>query len=44
MTLGYKVFSVGTWQSGYCYLSKEECNLNQAKDDSFVERVTKNNS
>ena len=29
---------------GYCYLNKEECNLNQSKDDSFVERVAKNNS
>ena len=33
-----------TWPSGYCYLNKGECNLNQSKDDSFVERVTKNNS
>ena len=31
-------------RSGYCYLNKGECNLNQSKDDSFVERVVKNNS
>ena len=30
--------------SGHCYLNKGECNLNQSKDDSFVERVAKNNS
>ena len=28
----------------YCYLNKGECNLNQSKDDCFVERVAKNNS
>ena len=33
-----------TWWSGYCYLNKGECNLNQSKDDSFVEWVAKNNS
>ena len=33
-----------TWRSGYCYLNKGECNLNQSKEDSFVERVAKNNS
>ena len=27
-----------------CYLNKRECNLNQSKDCSFVERVAKNNS
>ena len=27
-----------------CYLNKEECNLKQTKDDSFVESVAKNNS
>ena len=27
-----------------CYLNKGECNLNQSKDDSFLERVAKNNS
>ena len=32
------------WRSGYCYLNKGECNLNQSKDYSFVERVAKNNS
>ena len=32
------------WQSGYCYVNKEECNLNQLKDNTFVERVAKNNS
>ena len=32
------------WRSGYCYLNKGECNLNQSKDDSFVEWVAKNNS
>ena len=26
------------------YLNKGECNLNQSKDDSFVERVAKNNN
>ena len=31
-------------RSGYCYLNKEECNLYQLKDDSFSERVAKNNS
>ena len=35
---------VDTWRSGYCYLNKAECNLNQSKDDSFVERAAKNNS
>ena len=34
----------GTWRSGYCYLNKGEYNLNESKDDSFVERVVKNNS
>ena len=29
---------------GYSYLNKGECNLNQSKDGSFVERVAKNNS
>ena len=33
-----------SWRSGYCYLNKGECNLNQSKDDCFVERVVKNNS
>ena len=33
-----------TWRSGHCYLNKGECNLNQSKDDSFVEQVAKNNS
>ena len=28
----------------YCYLNKEECNLNQSKDVSFVKWVAKNNS
>ena len=32
------------WPMDPCYLNKEECNLNQTKDDSFVERVAKNNS
>ena len=32
------------WRSGYCYLNKGECNLNQSKDDSFVKRVAKNNN
>ena len=30
-------------RSGNCYLNKGECNLNQSKHDSFVERVAKNN-
>ena len=34
----------GTWRSGYCYLNKGECDLNQSKDNSFVERVAKNNN
>ena len=34
---------ISSWRSGYCYLNKGECNLNQSKDDSFVERVAKNN-
>ena len=33
-----------TWRSGYCYLNKGECKLNQSKDYSFGERVAKNNS
>ena len=33
-----------SWRSSYCYLNNGECNLNQSKDDSFVERVAKNNS
>ena len=33
-----------TCRSGYCYLNKGEYNLNQSKDNSFVERVAKNNS
>ena len=28
----------------FLLLKKGECNLNQSKDDSFVERVAKNNS
>ena len=32
------------WPIDPCYLNKEECNLNQTKDDSYVERVAKNNS
>ena len=32
------------WSMGPCYLNKEECNLKQTKEDSFVERVAKNNS
>ena len=35
---------VYSWQSGYRYLNKGEWNLNQSKDDSFVEWVAKNNS
>ena len=31
------------WRSGYCYSNQGECNLNQSKDDSFVERVARNN-
>ena len=27
-----------TWRSGYCYLNKGECDLNQSKYDPFVER------
>ena len=36
--------SVLTSRSDYCYLNKGECNLNQLKDDSFVERLAKNNN
>ena len=32
------------WPIDPCYLNKEEYNLNQTKDDSFVECVAKNNS
>ena len=32
------------WWSDYYYLNKGQCNLNQSKDDSFVEQVAKNNS
>ena len=31
-------------RSGYCYLNKRECNVNQSKNDSFVKRVAKNNN
>ena len=31
------------WRSGYCYLKKGKCNLNQSTDDSFAERVAKKN-
>ena len=31
-------------RSGYCYLNKGECNLNQSKHGSFVERLAENNS
>ena len=41
---GYSFHRLCTWRSGYCYLNKGECNLNQSKDDSFVEQVAKNNS
>ena len=48
---GWKVYSVSEcksqtyiWRSGYCYLNKWECNLSRSKDDSLVERVTKNDS
>ena len=34
--------SITTSWSGYCYLNKGECNLNQSKDDFFAERVAKN--
>ena len=37
-------FYVITWRSGYCDSNKEECDLNQSKDDSFVKRVAKNNN
>ena len=37
------IFIATTWRSGSCYLNKGECNLNQSKDDSFVEWVAKNN-
>ena len=33
-----------SWRSGCYYLHDGECNLNQSKDDYFVERVAKNNS
>ena len=36
--------SFTSWWSGHCSLNKVECNLNQSKDDYFVERVAKNNS
>ena len=37
-------FRTWSWRSGHCYLNKAECNLNQSKDDSFVERVAKSDS
>ena len=40
-TLGSSLHNKSTWRSGYCYLNKGECNLNQSKDDSF-KRVAKN--
>ena len=33
-----------SWWSGYFYLNKGECDLNQSKDDSFVKRVVRNNN
>ena len=41
LTAPLKHSAVGglTWPSGYCYLNKGECNLNQSKYDSFVEWV-----
>ena len=33
-----------SWRSGYCYLNKRECNLNQSKYDSLLNWVAKNNS
>ena len=42
--VGLLSFLFNSWRSDYCYLNKEEYNLNQSKDDSFVERVAKNNS
>ena len=33
-----------TWWSGWCYVNKGKCKLNQSNDYSFVERVAKNNS
>ena len=38
------IVQVIPWRSGYCYLNNGEYNLNQSKDDSFVERLAKNNS
>ena len=35
---------IKTWRSGYCYLNKGECDLNQSKYDSFVKRMAKNNN
>ena len=42
----YKLHRVNgrPWRSGSWYLNKGECDLNQSNDDSFVERVAKNNS
>ena len=39
-----KALQTPCWWSGYCYLNKGECDLNQSKDDSFVKRVAKNNN
>ena len=35
------IFSVTFFGSGCCYLNKGDCNLHQAKDDSFDEQVSK---
>ena len=42
---GYKsIQAMAPWRSGYCYLNKGECDLNELKDDSFVKWVAKNNN
>ena len=33
-----------TWQSDYCYQNKGNCDSNQSKLISFVERMSKNNT
>ena len=44
LTLYFEATTAITWRSGYCYLNKDECNLNQSKYNSIVERVAYNNS
>ena len=44
LTGGPTYLLIISWRSGYCYLKKRECDLNQSKDDCFLKRVAKNNN